>query len=207
MSTFARDVAIWNDALRLFVLEFPRLFAGSSVILFDTRPLFNTVSSPFAMSIRDSHFAFSTDLGQSVHLRVPEQHRVNSSSMRHCESKLIIRNSACPEYILATNVGISLPDCIVPLAEYFWYNGYHPTPAIHQLLAQGIKSTMLTISTDVLPVPPPIVSPSATLTIPAVPRPTNGGPSPTGTARSSSSRNSVGLAVGLLVGLGWMGML
>ena len=102
------------------------------------------------------------------------------------------RNSSCPEYVLATNTRMALPICVHPLAEYFWYNAYHPSPAIHRLLAQSIKSTMLTLSTNVAPSPPPIVSPFATLTIPAVPLPTR-----TGSIGTNSSTASKGISVGM----------
>ena len=45
--TFAQDVAIWNELLRRFVLDFPKLYAGSSVIMYDPVPLFNSVSKEF----------------------------------------------------------------------------------------------------------------------------------------------------------------
>ena len=38
---------------------------------------------------------------------------------------------------ILNNPTISLPECGVPLSEYFWRDLYHPTFTVHKLLADG----------------------------------------------------------------------
>jgi len=47
----------------------------------------------------------------------------------------------CSSYSAVTNdPGISVAACTYPLSEFFWWNSYHPTWPVHQLLAADIAS-------------------------------------------------------------------
>lgn len=50
--------------------------------------------------------------------------------------------AACPEYSVSqNNASISLPECGVPLGEYYWYDQYHESWAITKLVAEGKSSS------------------------------------------------------------------
>ncbi|KAJ8291366.1 Acetylesterase [Rhodotorula toruloides] len=71
----------------------------------------------------------------------------------------------CEDYSVVQGMpNLTLPQCTWPMSEYVWWNNYHPTWAVHRLLANVIAEVSrlflsqllhLTITNDVLPLQSP----------------------------------------------------
>ncbi|GAA5964810.1 hypothetical protein JCM21900_001452 [Sporobolomyces salmonicolor] len=109
----------------------------------------------------------------------------------------------CNVYAGITNQpNITLPACTWPLAEYTWWNEYHPTWPVHKLLADVVATTLASpanttasssgTSTTAYP-STYIPTTSPTVTTPAASTASGSvGPSSTGKGKSNSARRSAG---------------
>ncbi|TNY22761.1 hypothetical protein DMC30DRAFT_116023 [Rhodotorula diobovata] len=105
------SVAAWNAVLRLYALEIPRRYPGTSAKLFDTWAWFDELLD------RADEYGFLNSRGWCpLYARglyspvVPEQ--------------------------------LNLDECGVPLEQYLWYDGVHPTWAVHRLLAASVRQQL-----------------------------------------------------------------
>lgn len=129
------SIAAWNAVLRLYVRELPRRYPGASARLVDTWTWLDDL-----LDRADEQGFVNTKSWCPLYARgidvsgVPEE-----LSLEECggsvRRSLILPLAACDS---------SLPSRLVrtQLAQHFWYDGVHPTWAVHRLLAASIRQQL-----------------------------------------------------------------
>ncbi|BGP04140.1 hypothetical protein JCM10021v2_007888 [Rhodotorula toruloides] len=105
----------------------------------------------------------------------------------------------CADYSVVQDMpNLTLPQCAWPMAEYVWWNSYHPTWAVHRLLANVIAESL----TSTTP-PAPSTSSSSSLSSTTFPSRSLSIPttSPTATASATKTEGASG-SVGVGGGTG-----
>lgn len=125
------SVAAWNAVLRLYALEIPRRYPGTSAKLFDTWAWFDELLD------RADEYGFANSKGWCpLYARglyspgVPEQ-----LNLDECGAPV---RSSLPGHL--RDLELTCP--CAQLEQYLWYDGVHPTWAVHRLLAASVRQQL-----------------------------------------------------------------
>lgn len=124
---YRANLALWNARLVSYIATLPLKYPGTSVEMFDAHSLVSSVI-PILVFL-------SLPLGNS---RPPVNNQILATPAAY---GFLNSTSSCRAYSTIINdPEIFLPQCGVPLKAYTWWDGYHVTWRVQEIVAQGAFS-------------------------------------------------------------------